>query len=224
MPLWVEPIAVRIGLVKIVSKRAGCYARPSNFRKAPVMSSTDGRESRSMATPKSPLKRLTIFRAQDATPALEHMPVLGIDASVEHGLQILKEANPTDDLNHGSGTTVLFHEPGDTGMSLAYGWFKSGYILPRHSHNADCLYYVLAGELQLGSQVLRKGDGMFIPANAVYAYQAGPEGVEVLEFRNATQFHFLFKNNTEAHWRRIAEVLRNNGEKWQDERPPSDKG
>src|SRR3546814_3423592 len=68
----------------------------------------------------------------------------------------------------------------------------------------------MAGELLIGRQVLRKGDGMFIPAGAGYAYQAGAKGVEVLEFRGATHFSFLFKNNTPAHWQQIADVLRDN--------------
>src|SRR3546814_20095043 len=66
----------------------------------------------------------------------------------------------------------------------------------------------MAGELLIGRQVLRKGDGMFIPAGAGYAYQAGAKGVEVLEFRGATHFSFLFKNNTPAHWPPIDDVLR----------------
>jgi hypothetical protein len=42
-------------------------------------------------------------------------------------------------------------------MSLCWAWFKSGYVLPRHSHNADCLYYVLGGSLRLGSVWLKAG-------------------------------------------------------------------
>jgi quercetin dioxygenase-like cupin family protein len=167
-------------------------------------------------------KRLTFFSSNDATSIQDHMPVLGVDEGVMAGIQILNQANPTSDPNHGSKTLMLFCEPGEAGMSLAYIWFKSGYILPRHTHDTDCLYYVLAGELQMGSRVLRKGEGMFIPADAGYTYQAGAEGVEVLEFRNATRFSFFFKNNTEAHWQRIAEVLRDS-ERWQNEPPPSER-
>jgi quercetin dioxygenase-like cupin family protein len=170
-----------------------------------------------------PRKRLTFFRSEDATQVQDHMPVLGVDDGVIVGIEMLNRANPTDDPNNGSKTLMLFREPSDDGMSLAYIWFKSGYILPRHTHNTDCLYYVLAGELRFGARVLRKGDGMFIPANAGYTYQAGPEGVEVLEFRNATHFNFLFKNNSEAHWHRIAQVLRDNSEQWKNEAPPSER-
>ena len=170
-----------------------------------------------------PRKRLTFFQSQGATPIQDHMPVLGVDDGVMKGLEILSAANPSGDPNVGAKTVLLFKESGESGMSLAYIWFKSGYLLPRHTHDSDCLYYVLAGELQFGSRVLRKGDGMFIPANAGYTYQAGSEGVEVLEFRNATRFNFYFRNNTQEHWRRIAEVLKNNSASWATEAPPSER-
>src|SRR3546814_15450607 len=65
------------------------------------------------------------------------MPVLGIDAGVLAGLQVLNAANPTDDPNHGAKPVVLFKEPGERGMSLTYVWFKSDYPLPRHSTDND---------------------------------------------------------------------------------------
>lgn len=166
-------------------------------------------------------KRMTIFRGSDAHDAQDHMPSLGIDAGVQAGLAKLFAATGDYPADSGAKATLLFREPGDDGLSLAYAWFKSGYVLPRHSHNADCLYYVLGGELHLGNQILRKGDGVFIPANAAYTYEAGPHGVEVLEFRNATRFHLMFHGNDEAHWDRIASVLKTNCPKWENEPPPS---
>ncbi|NGY04036.1 cupin domain-containing protein [Solimonas terrae] len=188
-----------------------------------MTSKPDENEAAPEAKTRPPRKRLQFFHARDASPVQDHMPVLGVDAGVMAGLKVLDAANASGDPNHGSRTVLLFREPGDSGMSLTYVWFKSGYILPRHSHDTDCLYYVMAGELQMGAQILRKGDGMFIPAEAGYTYQAGPEGVEVLEFRNATRFSFLFKNNGETHWQRIAEVFRRRGDAWQDEPPPSER-
>jgi quercetin dioxygenase-like cupin family protein len=141
---------------------------------------------------------------------------------VQSGLAKLFAATGSYPHDSGAKAMLLFKEPGEEGLSLAYAWFKSGYILPRHSHNADCLYYVLAGELHMGSQRLLKGDGVFIPANSAYTYEAGPQGVEVLEFRNATRFHLMFHGNDEAHWDRIANVLRNNCPKWENELPPGE--
>jgi quercetin dioxygenase-like cupin family protein len=166
-------------------------------------------------------KRLMIFRAGEGTDIQDHMPILGVDDGVQAGLQRLAEATGPYPVASGAKTLMLFREPGEQGLSLCYIWFKSGYILPRHSHDADCLYYVLAGELHMGAQTLHKGDGMFIPANAGYTYEAGPDGVELLEFRNATRFHFMFRGNDDAHWSRIADVLKKNCPKWENEPPPS---
>ena len=169
----------------------------------------------------TPSKRMKVFRASEATDIQEHMPVIGVDDSVQTGLRMLAEATGEYPPASGTRAIVLFCEPGDQGLSLSYVWFKSGYVLPRHSHDADCLYYVLGGELHMGTQTIRRGDGIFIPANAAYTYEAGPNGVEVLEFRNATRFHFRFQGNDDAHWSRIANVLKANCPKWENEPPPS---
>lgn len=85
----------------------------------------------------------------------------------------------------GSRTTPLFGQGGPEGMSLVHVWFGPNFPLFRHSHPrfGDCLYYVLAGEVVMGSQRLGPGDGFFVPNGMPYKYKAGPEGVEVLEFR-----------------------------------------
>lgn len=180
----------------------------------------DEEKTASAASSGTPRKRMMIFRASDATDVQDHMPVMGVDAQVEKGLRKLAEATAGYAPTAGTKTVLLFREPGEHGMSLVYVWFKSGYVLPRHSHDADCLYYILAGELSLGTQRLRRGDGMFIPANAAYTYEAGPQGVELLEFRNATRFHFMFRGNDPAHWDRIARVLRDRCARWENEPPP----
>jgi quercetin dioxygenase-like cupin family protein len=168
-------------------------------------------------------KSMVVFYGRDAEPLdSDRMPIEGMDEGVRAGLAKL----PSADVEQGAGekSVVLFSEPGDQGLSLVYLWLKSGYVLPRHSHDADCLYYVLGGELRMGSHVLRKGDGMFIPCDQAYGYEAGPEGVEVLEFRNATRFNFVFKANDEAWWERMAATYRDRAAIWAKELvPPSDR-
>ena len=166
---------------------------------------------------------IQVFRFADATPLTEEqMPMEGIDDSVIAGFTQLAEAGGAE--GGGEQVLCLFREPKDDGLSLCYAWFKSGYVLPRHSHNADCLYYVVAGEVHLGRQVLGKGDGFFVPADAPYSYVTGPEGAEVLEFRNATRFHILFRNNDEAHWGKMAKAFRENVPNWAGETvPPSER-
>ncbi len=168
-------------------------------------------------------RRMRVFFSRDAaelTP--EMMPREGIDDSVLAGFARLAEANVTEGV--GERARVLFREPGDEGMSLVHVWFKSGYVLPFHSHSVDCLYYVIGGELRLGSHTLKKGDGFFIPAGQGYGYEAGPAGVEVLEFRNATKFNLVFGVNDQRRWQRIADTYSERAGTWAEETvPPSDR-
>lgn len=109
---------------------------------------------------------------------------------------------------------VLFRqEAEDGGFSLVYSWFKPNFLLPRHSHNADCLYYVVTGTAHLGQQVLRAGDGFFVPADAPYQYSAGPEGVEVLEFRKTGSFDMKITDDTERY-AKIFAVAAANAANW----------
>jgi quercetin dioxygenase-like cupin family protein len=166
-------------------------------------------------------RRMTVFFSNERVNLdPEIMPIKGMDESVMAGLSRLSATGV--DPNSGAKAMLLFREPGDQGMSLSYVWLKSGFIHPRHSHNTDCLYYVLGGELRLGSRTLKKGDGLFVPADAAYTYEAGPGGVEVLEFRNATRFDLAFKGNDMTHWNRMAEAISRNAPAWAEEAiPPS---
>jgi len=169
-------------------------------------------------------RRLRTFRAENAREVPpEMMPREGLDESVLAGLATLAAAEVTEGV--GERTRVLFSEPGAAGMSLVHAWFKSGYVLPFHSHSVDCLYYIIGGELHMGSHVLKKGDGFFVPADQAYGYEAGPEGVEVLEFRNATHFNLAFANNSAAHWEKIARTFGERAGQWAEETvPPSERG
>ncbi|HVX22624.1 MAG TPA: hypothetical protein VHB02_14850 [Acidimicrobiales bacterium] len=73
-------------------------------------------------------------------------------------------------------------------------WLKPHYPIPRHHHSDDCMYYVISGSLLMGGQTLQGGDALYIPAGAPYAYDAGPDGAEVLEIRRGAwraDIHYL---------------------------------
>ena len=165
----------------------------------------------------SPPKQMLIFRGADA-PALREVDAMraeGVTAQVREGLAQLAEGG----LNEGETAKLLFSAPG---FSLAYAWFKSGFPLPRHSHDADCLYYIIAGSLALGAQTLGKGDGFFVPRDAAYTYVPGPEGVEVLEFRTVDQFSIRFLVGNPAFWSKAAATVSQELRGWRDQRPPSE--
>jgi hypothetical protein len=52
----------------------------------------------------------------------------------------------------------------------------------------------------MGTRILKAGDGFFIRADAPYTYTAGPDGVEVLEFRASTGFDMKVFDQTVERW------------------------
>ena len=88
----------------------------------------------------------------------------------------------------GSHDEVLFRDE-DTGFSLVRVWFAPYYVLPRHTHSVDCLYYVVRGSLTMGNQVL--------------------------EFRNRTSFDMQIPGGQVERLRRMSAVAEEHGEQWE---------
>ena len=124
----------------------------------------------------------------------------------------------------GYSSRVLFESGGTNGFSLIYAWFKRNFPLTAHLHNADCLYFVIGGELALGkgvaSEIVRAGDGFFVPAGHMYGYTAGPEGVEILEFRSVSKFNIEYKSQPPSAWAGLAAVMAANRNQWKTDRTP----
>ena len=150
-----------------------------------------------------------IFRAKDAPGLMEAacMTVEPYSPVQRAGMDKVLAAGFLE----GDEIKVLVDLPG---FSLTHVWFKPGYPLPLHSHDADCLYYIIAGSLRLGTEELGPRDSFFIPADVPYAYKPGPEGVELLEFRHATHFNFVNLAKGEAFWEKAAEQAAAHRESW----------
>ena len=157
-----------------------------------------------------------IFRTSEA-PSLDetaHMEVADMTPDLEAGIGAALEAGFAE----GNVVKTLFSQPG---FSLTYAWFKSGFPLPLHTHNSDCLYYIVAGSLQLGTDTLGPGDGFFLGAGKAYRYTPGPDGVEVLEFRTQEDFDIKFLAKTLPAWQKFSGVFSERRSAWADESPPS---
>jgi quercetin dioxygenase-like cupin family protein len=113
----------------------------------------------------------------------------------------------------GSQTTELVRDA--AGFSLVHVWWKPNFPLPRHSHNDDCLYYVISGTALMGARTLRAGDSFLVAANTAYQYTAGPEGVEVLEIRyRAERIDMTCYGDPESYAKKAADALEANREAW----------
>jgi hypothetical protein len=160
-----------------------------------------------------------IFRGVDAPDLNEtdKMTLAGLTPIVKAGIGRWVEAG----VGEGNITKVLFSLPH---MSLTYAWFKSGFALPLHSHNADCLYYIIAGTLKLGTEELGAGDGFFVGSDVPYTYKPGADGVEVLEFRTVENFDMKFQGRTAAYWDKVVVGMDAARPNWGSEAPPSGRG
>lgn len=122
----------------------------------------------------------------------------------------------------GEGKLLFTYGTKDDGFSLIHVWFKPHMMIPRHYHGQDCLYYILSGSAILGSQVLGPGDGFFVPAGHAYAYRAGHEGIEVLEFRHVAASAIDGQFTDLKPWDQFLEIVRTNRAAWAQETvPPS---
>lgn len=135
-----------------------------------------------------------IFRAADGVELTEHgcMTYAPMTPVIEQGLTGLVAST-----KGGAQVDVPYCRPE---MSLATVRVKSGYALPLHSHDCDCLYYVVQGAITIGTETLGPGDGFFVGVDVPYGYVAGPDGAIVLEFRATDSFDVKFMLKTEQSW------------------------
>lgn len=163
--------------------------------------------------------KFAIYRADEAPDfdELTCMEAVGVTPLIAEGIAAAGEAGAND----GNVVKMLFSMPG---MSLTYAWFKSGFPLPLHSHNADCLYYIVAGTLKIGTEELGAGDGFFVGSDVPYAYTPGPQGVEVLEFRTADSFDIRFLGKTQTFWDKTVAAIKAQHPAWAAEVRPFEAG
>jgi mannose-6-phosphate isomerase-like protein (cupin superfamily) len=169
-----------------------------------------------MAQDEAPAAGFTIYRAKDAQGLME-AACMSIAPRTDIQAEGLKKVMAAG-YGEGEQCRVLVSLPG---FSLTHAWMKTEYPLTLHSHDSDCLYYVVAGDLRLGTEELGPQDCFFVPAGVPYTYKPGPNGVEVLEFRHATQFNFVNYSKNAAFYEKAAETCAANLETWRTAKPPS---
>ena len=159
--------------------------------------------------------KFTVFRAADAPGLMEAacMEVQPFSPVQRAGMDRAIAAGYLE----GDQIKVLSQLPG---FCLTHVWFKEGYALPLHSHDADCMYYIIAGSIRLGTEELGPRDSFFVPRDVPYTYKVNPGGVELLEIRHEPHFNFVNHAQGEAWWKRAAEQTAEHREAWKTAVPP----
>jgi len=110
---------------------------------------------------------------------------------------------------------------GPNDMAIVHVWIGANYPLFRHAHPAsgDSIYYVIAGELMLGSRSLGPGSGFFLPNGMPYKYSGGPDGCELLEIRVGSGIPdtpiIVFRESSLDSIQQIIDKANENRHKWQ---------
>jgi quercetin dioxygenase-like cupin family protein len=157
---------------------------------------------------------IVLYRGEGA-PGLFESGTMSVPAFDPEDQKSLAALGPrSTNIVLGGHDAVLFRGQDADGYSLVKAWFAPHYVLPRHSHDADCLYYILEGSVVMGAQILSAGDGFFVPAGAPYAYEAGSDGVTVLEFRTRTSFDMTIPGGQVERLTKMGVVADEHAEQW----------
>jgi mannose-6-phosphate isomerase-like protein (cupin superfamily) len=162
--------------------------------------------------------RFRIFRRSEGR-LCDLMTYEGAEVTTAQAVEQPGDQADGGSLDQGVDLKVLFDKPG---LSLVHAWFKSEYPLPRHTHNVDCIYYIVAGSLRMGEEVLRAGDGFFVGADVPYTYTPGPDGLEILEFRASNAFDIKVMGDQAKLRAKSQDKIMSRQEAWSAERPPSE--
>jgi hypothetical protein len=121
--------------------------------------------------------------------------------------------------DEGVASNLLVRQDG--GFSLLILWIKPHYPLPRHSHDSDCMYYMVSGSIVMGDRTLRAGDGFFVPRDCLYVYTGGPEGAELLEIRhNVDTIHTNLPQTPDRRFQVEMELVKANADRWKEMQVP----
>ena len=172
--------------------------------------------TRPAAKPATKAPIMQIYRARDGRVSetdANSEKIQPMSQETQEGFARLVEAGMMD----GAMVKNLIDIPG---FRLTYVWFKKHFLLPRHSHRQDCLYYICAGKIKLGTEWLGAGDGFFLPDGTPYTYVVGDEGVELLEFRTNGDTDFKAFAHTATWWDKAVKAIKDNRADWQKTVPP----
>jgi len=60
-----------------------------------------------------------------------------------------------------------------------------------HAHDEDEIIFVREGEMHLGNRVVGPGTSVFVAGNTLYGFKAGPQGLQILNFRPRKDITFI---------------------------------
>ena len=63
-----------------------------------------------------------------------------------------------------------------------------------HAHDTDEIIYVVGGAMRVGNRLLKPGSSLFVAGKTMYSFEAGPEGLQFLNFRPRKDLSYILPN------------------------------
>jgi mannose-6-phosphate isomerase-like protein (cupin superfamily) len=92
----------------------------------------------------------------------------------------------------GPASAYKIREPGsESAPQLVELRYHAYEVIELHCHDQDEILYILEGAMQVGGRTLGPGATLSIAGGVFYTFEAGPEGLHLLNFRPRidTSFH-----------------------------------
>jgi quercetin dioxygenase-like cupin family protein len=116
-----------------------------------------------------------------------------------HGVRPIDTSGPAqrDRLSQGELECVVrrFFPAEGEGLELFEVEFQPDAAVQPHAHSSAEIIYVTKGELVLGARRCGPGAAIYIDADTLYGFRAGPRGATFLNFRGDPRPDYLFKED-----------------------------
>ena len=93
------------------------------------------------------LRGIKLYRGDDAVPLATSGAMSPPVFDPEDRKALAEDGPRSPTVALGIHDTLVFRGEGDEGYSLVRAWLAPHYVLPRHSHSGDCLYYIVEGSI-----------------------------------------------------------------------------
>lgn len=104
--------------------------------------------------------------------------------------------NPEDHPDKYLDSSYRVHEQGsEESLQLLEGNYLPDTVVDVHAHLHDEIVYVVAGEMVVGNKALKPGSSIFVAANTLYSFKAGPNGLRFLNFRAVEDRSYIRKED-----------------------------
>ena len=91
-----------------------------------------------------------------------------------------------------AGAQVRFHDvAGTSPIQLFEIHYPANAQIKVHAHDEEEIIWVAEGEIRLGRRAFGPGSSVYIAANTLYSFSAGPDGLHMLNFRPRADYSMI---------------------------------